>query len=269
MRFSTRTLLSIVFYAALIAVPVLIILNVDDNRLRRFVNETTGRVDCEETVQFTTDVPTTAYSARIQADVAELEGYWDTAFEAQWNRSFTNPCVVMEYDAQHFDYSDECGLNPETASRNAFYCGNVEGVFWDGPTFFHDIYAEIGPSAVTIILAHEYGHWVQDLSDAYPENPYNVEMQADCYAGAFLGAAIASGYLENTDIDEIIRIMARFGQPRWSGRWTEVTYGSALERNQAIFIGFDGGTAACQIDFAETFGDSALFPERRGFGNRR
>lgn len=255
MRLRLRFLRNVLVYVALLAVPVLIILNTDDNRLRRLVNETTGRVDCAAGVQFAADTPSAAYRERVRADVAALDAFWAEAFPAEWQRSYTRPCLVQEYDVASFEHVENCGLPSRSAAeRNAFYCGGVEGIFWDGPGFMQDIARFVGPSAVTVILAHEYGHWVQDLSNVYDDTPYNVEMQADCFAGAFVGYAITSGYLQNTDLRDITRIMAAFGQPRFTGAWTDISYGNALERNKAIRLGSEGGVGACDIDFTAAYG---------------
>jgi predicted metalloprotease len=250
-RFSTH----VVLYIALLTIPVLIIINTDDNRLRRFVNETTGRVDCTDAVQFTADTPNDTYRARVRADVDALNSYWRAVFPAEWGRSYTEPCLVQEYEVAAFNFADECGLDSLAAARrNAFYCGAVEGIFWDGPDFMHGMARWSGPSAVTVILAHEYGHWVQDLSNVYDDVPFNVEMQADCYAGAFIGHAIENGYLQNTDMNDIQRVMASFGQPRFTGLWTDITYGNARERNKAVQRGVDRGPGACNVDFADALG---------------
>lgn len=243
------------------ALMMRIILGLDDEPLRDVVNELTTDINCEDGVQFETSVPSAAYQRSVSNDVAALNDYWAINYEALFGRGYDNPCAVVEYDPLAFSYEQECGL-PEldAAAQNAFYCGRIESVLWDGPTFFHPIYADVGPSAVTIIIAHEYGHYIQDRSGTYPESGFNIEMQADCYAGAFLGWAIETGYLPLESIDEVIRIMASFGQPRYAGLWTERSYGTSVQRNQAIRLGASDGPAACDIDFETEFGSPRFRP---------
>ncbi|MGK0742052.1 KPN_02809 family neutral zinc metallopeptidase [Leucobacter sp. Z1108] len=95
--------------------------------------------------------------------------------------------------------STGCG----TASNavGPFYCPADQGVYID-PDFFAVMRTQLGASANELaqlyILAHEYGHHVQNIvgtMQAYPNNGtgpdsngVRMELQADCYAGAWVGA---------------------------------------------------------------------------------
>ena len=66
--------------------------------------------------------------------------------------------------------------------------------------------AEGGPLAEAYILAHEYGHHVQNLTgvlrsanrDTGPQGgQVRVELQADCYAGLWVGRAVDTGFIED------------------------------------------------------------------------
>lgn len=233
-----------------------LMLGVEGGAIRDWINDVTGNVECSADVQFLVNPPDGDYQARIESDIEQLNTYWEATFPANFGAAYEAPCAIQEYDPPDFLYGDECGLdNASQAGYNAFYCGRLESIFWDGPTFFHPLYKDMGPATTTIILAHEFGHYIQDHSGTFPETGYNVEMQADCYAGAFLGWALETGYLQYNNIDEIIRAMAAFGQPRFSGLWTEVTYGNAIERNQALRLGAREGVAGCDIDFLTRFGN--------------
>lgn len=94
--------------------------------------------------------------------------------------------------------STQCG----TASNQTgpFYCPPEETVYID-PTFFGLLRSEFdataGPLAQVYVLAHEYGHHVQQLTGIMQDHPDNgtgptsngvrTELQADCFAGAFVG----------------------------------------------------------------------------------
>jgi hypothetical protein len=110
------------------------------------------------------------------------------------------------------------------------------------------------------ILAHEYGHHVQNLlgdnarvQQASQNNPdkanqYSValELQADCYAGVWVGDANARGLLDNAnEIQEAIKAAEGVGddriQQRSQGRidpesWT---HGSAEQRKSWFMQGFN------------------------------
>ena len=94
--------------------------------------------------------------------------------------------------------STQCG----TASNavGPFYCPPEEGVYLD-PTFFDIMRQQFGASAGELaqlyIVGHEWGHHIQNITGVMQEHPNNgtgpgsngvrMELQADCYAGAWLG----------------------------------------------------------------------------------
>ena len=94
----------------------------------------------------------------------------------------------------------QCG----TASNavGPFYCPPEQGVYID-PTFFQLMQQQFGASAGELaqlyIVGHEWGHHIQSITgvmDKYPNNgtgadsnSVRTELQADCYAGAWLGDA--------------------------------------------------------------------------------
>lgn len=95
--------------------------------------------------------------------------------------------------------STQCG----TASNatGPFYCPPEETVYVD-PTFFGLLRSQYDASAGSLaqlyVLAHEYGHHVQNLIGVFQEHPNNgtgpdsngvrTELQADCFAGAWVAA---------------------------------------------------------------------------------
>lgn len=101
----------------------------------------------------------------------------------------------------------QCG----TASNavGPFYCPPEEGVYLD-PTFFDLMQQQFGASADNLaqlyIVGHEWGHHIQNITGTMNEFPNNgtgpdsngvrMELQADCYAGAWIGRMT-----EETDAD--------------------------------------------------------------------
>ena len=53
-------------------------------------------------------------------------------------------------------------LSYRDVAGNAFYCCGDNFVVYDDAHLFPDLYADIGPFAVALVLAHEWGHAVQD-----------------------------------------------------------------------------------------------------------
>lgn len=206
------------------------------------------------------------YTASVNADVALVTQFWSATFPQLFGGSYPGVCATVEYEPLSVPFAEICGLTPEIAANNAFYCIPANTVMWDGPGFFHPIYANFGDKAITYIIAHEYGHAAQFLSGVVPPGPrtVNIELQADCYAGAFLGYAQAQGYLSDGDAREIISIALAVGQSRVGTRWLDRSHGTSAQRTAALNRGYDNGAAACQLSLE----DAAQFAPARP-GDRR
>jgi predicted metalloprotease len=147
--------------------------------------------------------------------------------------------------------SGACGGPADDAAQNASYCDDDESITYD-VTWLNSLLQDNGPAGPMTILAHEWGHHIQNLAGS-PQISKQAELQADCYGGMYLGFLTDQGVLGQDDIRDSLRITYSVGdQPDEVGAWTdEDVHGAPNERRQAEGIGFSTGVG----DYCVAFGD--------------
>ncbi|MEJ7628245.1 MAG: neutral zinc metallopeptidase [Nocardioidaceae bacterium] len=210
---------------------------------------------------------------RIGYDVTSVQDFWAQALPEQADVPYEPAKIVW------FTSSTPSGCGQATAGQGPFYCPVDKQVYLD-PTFFHDmLQGQLGASggdlAEAYVVAHEYGHHVQDLRGTLAKNQSSatgptsasvrIELQADCFAGAWVHAAstvkdengqiLISGITE-ADIAEAVNAAQAVGDDRiqrqTQGQVNEEqwTHGSAAERVRWFTTGYRSGTIASCNTFA-------------------
>jgi hypothetical protein len=184
--------------------------------------------------------------------------------QAYWTKTLRNydPARTRFFDGQ---ISTGCGV--ASSAVGPFYCPADRYIYID-LGFFDQLQSQLGaeggPLAEAYILAHEYGHHVQNLTgvlrranrDTGPQGgQVRVELQADCFAGLWVGRAVDTGFIEDLtrrDINQALDAAAAVGddriQERTQGRvipesWT---HGSSDQRRTWFVRGIEGsGPDSC------------------------
>jgi len=148
---------------------------------------------------------------RIVGAVNSLDEYWSGAFEASGNQ-YQAPGTVLFSDA----VTTACG--GASSAVGPFYCPLDQTIYLD-LGFYEQLEtqfgAEGGPFAEMYVIAHEYGHHVQNLlglleagRDAGAEGgAVRTELQADCFAGVWGGNAVDTGFLEPLTREQIAQAL--------------------------------------------------------------
>jgi hypothetical protein len=152
-----------------------------------------------------------------------------------------------------------CGFGQ--SAMGPFYCPNDATVYLD-LGFWREMETQLGASgaefARAYVIAHEFGHHVQQLTGATRgaspgDNRASVaiELQADCYAGVWAAnASAASGgkvALERGDLEQGLKTANAIGddalQRRGGGSVSpeNFTHGTSAQRVASLQRGFSSG----------------------------
>ena len=188
---------------------------------------------------------------RIIGYVNSVQAYWETAVEGYTLAPTT-----------FFDGGINTGCGQASSAVGPFYCPLDDSVYID-LGFFDTLQtqfgAEGGPFAEAYIIAHEYGHHVQDLlgtlqpgggGTGAESQAVRIELQADCFAGVWAGNAVKTGYLNPITPEQVgqaVDAAEAVGddriQEKTQGRVTPEnwTHGSAEQRVEWFRTGMDSG----------------------------
>jgi len=104
------------------------------------------------------------------------------------------------------------------------------------------VWAYVGDMAVVQVVAHEFGHGVQQGLGLTPiEGSPSFELQADCLGGAYALDADGRRLLEPGDVEEARELSRLVGDAGPS----DDPHGTPDQREQAFDRGFGGGLDAC------------------------
>ncbi|WP_427007661.1 KPN_02809 family neutral zinc metallopeptidase [Pseudarthrobacter sp. H2] len=209
---------------------------------------------------------------RIVGTVNSLNAFWPD-YLAKYNKKYPRPETVI------FTGGTNTGCGAATSEVGPFYCPADTTAYFD-PGFFQELVDRFGssggPLAQEYVVAHEFGHHVQNLlgnldrAQQDPQGPQSgavrVELQADCYAGLWAHYATTTkdpktgqpflDPLKEKDLQDALSAASAVGDDRIqkaaTGRVSPEswTHGSSSQRQKWFNRGYTTG----DINQCDTFG---------------
>ena len=196
----------------------------------------------------------------VVAEIDSIQDYWTQALGGRYT----------ETDTVFFNGSVQTSCGAASSGSGPFYCPGDQLVYID-LTFFDQLESQFGAEGGTFVdayvLAHEYGHHVQNLLGTNQQvtpgetgptsGSVRLELQADCYAGTWANHAEtvpdASGQpliteITQDDIDRAMDAAGRIGddfiqENLGNGRVDQnaFTHGSSEQRQKWFMTGYQTG----------------------------
>jgi len=205
---------------------------------------------------------------RVVATGNSVDGVWE-----QQMQGYTRPHVRL------FSGQVDTGCGPATSDVGPFYCPVDQTAYFD--TDFFDVLRDQfgssgGPFAQEYVVAHEFGHHVQNLQGVLgraQQDPQGAtgggvrtELQADCYAGVWAHYAAITKQegtdvpflepLSDKDIADALSAASSVGDDRIQEAATgrvnpeSWTHGSSEQRQKWFTVGYQTGDPARCDTFA-------------------
>ena len=171
----------------------------------------------------------------------DLDAYWRRRFDAAY-LSYDSPEAVVKRD--NLSYVPGCA-GGDRGDWAGTYCPETATIYWDPDDLVRPERWNDDPGWV-FVIAHEWGHHVQDqlglLRQAMDASSgRQIEVQADCLAGAYIGDALAREAVSQELVDTIAYVLSQ------SGDEYESSHGTAAEQLSAFEAGLGDGPAGCGV----------------------
>jgi uncharacterized protein len=197
---------------------------------------------------------------RILGYVNSIQAYWKSEFAASGQQ-------YSPVDTVLFSGATSSGCGTASAATGPFYCPPDQLVYLD-LGFFKELQTRFGAQGGSLaqgyVVAHEYGHHVQDLLGVLGQNSgqqgaqgqsVRTELEADCFAGVWANHAASTGYLQqitSQQIADALDAAAAVGDDRIQQASTgqvdpdSWTHGSSAQREKWFSTGYQtGDPSAC------------------------
>ncbi|MDT5258413.1 MAG: hypothetical protein QOD10_3493 [Mycobacterium sp.] len=184
--------------------------------------------------------------------VTDIEEYWKSVYSQSLKGTFVPVGKLVSYDSDNPNSPVVCHSDTYKLV-NAFFTSRCNLIAWDRGVFMPVAQRYFGDMAVNGVLAHEFGHALQQMAKLVTRTDPTIvrEQQADCFAGVYL-FWVADGKsprftLSTADgLDHVLAGIIITRDPVMDAdTQNDDEHGSALDRVSAFQMGFLNGASAC------------------------
>lgn len=183
----------------------------------------------------------------FKADVGDAkrvaEAYWKAEFESS-GLDFQPVAQLIAYEREG---DVECG-GQALGLNNAAYCSAGDFIAYDVNWAFA-AFRQIGDAFIFYLLGHEYAHAIQRRLSVQKEFTIELELQADCMAGAYIGDTERKGTLklDDGDLDELAAGLDAVGDEPGQPWFAEGAHGSPRQRTRSFDSGYRRSLDPCGL----------------------
>jgi len=197
-----------------------------------------------------------AYESTLHLAIKDIQNYWAQEFPLVYGKKYDripDDRIIAAHPGVKLPKCQGQALTYKDAKDNAFYCYKSNFVAYDDVRLFPQIFRDFGVLAVPLVLAHEWGHAIQDRSNNADQRTVFKELQADCFAGSWV-KRVADGdargiKLNGGSLDRALAAMLHFRDPTGSSKEDSSAHGSGFDRVTAFQQGYDDGAKKCATYF--------------------
>jgi predicted metalloprotease len=194
--------------------------------------------------------PSTPVNKLAIEAIADLQAYWTEQFPKLYGEDYKPVEGGLYALTPESESGPECASGYSDVAGNAFYCKLDDSVAWDASGLLPDLQSKYGDFVIPVVLAHEWGHAMQQRSGFFDKNELTVssELQADCFAGGWSRHAQDDGVFEvkSADLDSALAGILDLRDTPGTNAQDPSAHGSGFDRVSAFQDGYDNGAEKCK-----------------------
>ena len=194
-----------------------------------------------------------SYDPTMRAALTSIDRYWEQQYPKVYDETYKKlRGGVYAYSSDsRIPACDGLSLPYLVLQQNAFYCPESDFIAWDDQGLFPRLEKKYGRFLLSIVLAHEWGHAVQERADTYLDT-ITAEQQADCFAGNWAASLNAKEEpeltkLRDTELDRALSGFIEFRDMVGMVSTDPGAHGTAFDRIRAFQDGYEGTPETCAV----------------------